>query len=80
MNMVNYLYNDLKQEIEQMPEIDDSTMTKIRDLRNEFETDSFLIPDSNSQYAIDDLANKYFHLQTRVRDCQAKCLTTSKSK
>lgn len=70
MNMINLLYDKLKKDIAELPEMDDYTLSRFETLRNEFEVDGVLKPDSDEESSINDLANKLFILQIEVRRIQ----------
>lgn len=74
MNVVNYLYDQLKREIEILPEISDKTQERLSILKSNFEKDGILKPDHNTESSINDLANKYFYLQELVRLDQTTAL------
>lgn len=72
INMVNYCYDKLKKEAEPLRSSDDEVERRLSYLENEFEVNGVLTPDSASESAFNDLANKYFLLQNGVRDAQAR--------
>lgn len=77
INVVNFLYEQLKKEIDALPEIDEHTRDTIEYLKSEFEVDGILKPDDKTEDSVNDLANKYLILQDQVR--QAQRLNVNKS-
>ncbi len=67
MNVVNLLYDRLKDDISSLPEVDDELKYKL-DILKSFEQDGVLKPLGVDD--VDDLANKYFLVQYDVRKAQ----------
>ena len=65
--VINELYSQLKKEIDTLTELDDYTRSRFEYLKNEYERDGVLKPDSETETSINDLANKFFVLQEQVR-------------
>ena len=77
INMINLLYEQLKKDIETLPEIDDYTKSRFEYLKR-FEVNNALKPDNATESSINDLANKFFILQEQVRKVQREISNKNK--
>lgn len=68
VNMVNLLYDRLKEEISVLP-LDGYTASRLENVR-QFEVNGVLRPDHETVSSVEDLANKFFILQEQIRRLQ----------
>ncbi len=70
MDVVNLMYENLKKEIESMPQADERIQRDLEFLKGEFEFNHVLKPDSDDITSVNDVTNKFIQLQNRVRSVQ----------
>lgn len=74
LNVLNYIYDGLKSDIEKMPELDEDLAWYYSYVRSNFERDGHLRPDHMTADSIDDLGGKIFSLQEKVRRAQIRSM------
>ena len=74
LNVLNYIYDGLKSDIEKMPELDEDLARYYSYVRSNFERDGHLRPDDMTVEKISDLGSKIFSLQEKVRRAQIRSM------
>mgnify|MGYP007065875686 CR=1 FL=1 len=74
LNVLNYIYDGLKADIEKMPELDEDTNRYYNYVRTNFERNGHLRPDHMTEDSIDDLASKIYSLQVKTRSAQIRSM------